>query len=341
MKRPMPSHVPSRSAFTIVELLVVIAVVAVLIALLLPAVQSARAAARRTGCRANLKTLATASLAFESTHQRLPGAYFAANPQDNPETVYRGLFIELLPFTDEASRYESLSKQQSIFATGNRDLLQKRPAWLRCPEVPDSADLRGLAAAFSGPAVEGLDVGTVDYAGNGGAYLGKGDDGLSRFGYGTVRTWADGLSRRCRLAEVTDGSSNTLLFWESAGDRYYPRGDRAAQAWLEYREPSVNFIFDTEGRVVAESRGQASTWSFLRSWAAIRVGSVVGVYSDGSPRPAVDVSNRFLEPYSLHAGVCHVAMTDGSVREITPQTDAKVLVQMAQAADGGTDAGAR
>ena len=37
-------------AFTLVELLVVIAIIAILIALLLPAVQSAREAARRAKC---------------------------------------------------------------------------------------------------------------------------------------------------------------------------------------------------------------------------------------------------------------------------------------------------
>jgi prepilin-type N-terminal cleavage/methylation domain-containing protein/prepilin-type processing-associated H-X9-DG protein len=44
----------SRRAFTLVELLVVIAVIAVLVALLLPAVQAARESARRAQCQSNL-----------------------------------------------------------------------------------------------------------------------------------------------------------------------------------------------------------------------------------------------------------------------------------------------
>jgi prepilin-type N-terminal cleavage/methylation domain-containing protein len=109
-----------RKAFTLVELLVVVAIIGVLIALLLPAVQSVREAGRRTQCVNNLRQIAQGCQNFASNRTYLPlGGMHSWSGDDNPDvslgTWYRpgnmpadeqlpvGWAFQILPFIEEGN----------------------------------------------------------------------------------------------------------------------------------------------------------------------------------------------------------------------------------------------
>ena len=74
----------THSAFTLVELLVVISIIAILAALLMPAIQAAREAARRAQCTSNQRQVAFALLNFEQTKKAFPALRAPLKPDHYP-----------------------------------------------------------------------------------------------------------------------------------------------------------------------------------------------------------------------------------------------------------------
>ncbi|MFM8704132.1 MAG: type II secretion system protein, partial [Planctomycetia bacterium] len=90
-RRPPATH--PRKAFTIVELLTVVAIIGVLIGLLLPAVQKARESARLASCKNNLKQIGGALHGHLSARGTFPAG---------GRNCDRGSWwYEILPFIEE------------------------------------------------------------------------------------------------------------------------------------------------------------------------------------------------------------------------------------------------
>ena len=93
-----------RNAFTLVELLVVVAIIGILIAMLLPAVQAVREAARNTQCKNNIRQIALAAMSYESANMRFPPGLLFESIDSQTDTdgtpQEMGILVHLLPFIE-------------------------------------------------------------------------------------------------------------------------------------------------------------------------------------------------------------------------------------------------
>jgi len=132
----------TRTAFTLVELLVVISIISILMGLLIPAVNAARETARQNQCSVNVKNLALAAIQYENTKKRLPPTvddygYFgtpAGGPTFDPSDpgnfggsvpAHRkigGFGVALLPWLDAQANFEHWSQDRyPIISDGSGD----------------------------------------------------------------------------------------------------------------------------------------------------------------------------------------------------------------------------
>src|SRR5262249_53617178 len=89
----------ARGAFTLVELVVVIAIIGVLIGLLLPAVQQVRAAAARAKCGNNMHQIGVALTLYHDSQQAYPAGMRYQNGRD--PYLMMSWHTQLLPYLDQ------------------------------------------------------------------------------------------------------------------------------------------------------------------------------------------------------------------------------------------------
>ncbi|EMB16162.1 DUF1559 domain-containing protein [Rhodopirellula europaea] len=194
-----PAQSSRRRAFTLVELLVVIAIIGVLVGLLLPAVQSARAAARRMSCSNNLKQIGLALHNYHGTFKKFPEGSRLSN--------FLGPLTAALPFLEEANTYQQFDFSRSYSDPINQEVAAQTIATYLCPSmvlprsVPDR-DLNETGGPSSYLACEGT-----------AAYMPKAD---GMFGLNWTAYGYDNPATGFR--DLIDGSSNTIAYGETTYD---------------------------------------------------------------------------------------------------------------------------
>lgn len=151
-----------RPAFTIVELLVVIAVISILIALILPAVQQARESARSMSCRSNLKQIGLALQNYLDANSVYPPSFCI-----EASTVLSGnngswsIHGRLLPFLEKTNEYTKVRLDIAWDAQRGTGIPTMRIPNYFCPSDPGDqvrVDSNGKPKVY--PQTYGFNFGT-------------------------------------------------------------------------------------------------------------------------------------------------------------------------------------
>jgi prepilin-type N-terminal cleavage/methylation domain-containing protein len=350
----MPSHPHPRRrlGFTLVELLVVIAIIGVLVALLLPAVQAAREAARRMKCQSQVRQIVLAVHNFENNFKTLPpGVVNVGSPGPIPDLAEylkvgalgtsasdyakHGFLSVMLPYLEQANVLAAAAGGYNFRLDwsdpANQPVSIVRMPIYECPSVgvkhvlnpnsvhpnffPATSDYWPISRANSNPSVwQGIGLSWPCDPNNT-------SNCEQIFGCLTA-------NRQTRLAQITDGLSNTLMIGESgarqegwAAGRYYD-GPRTNTGWGERGA----WASESNNIVCAGTRGP------------ITPGTSPAKVTTAAQLPGALTVNGWNqgELYGFHPSGCTVAMGDGSVRPLSANISMLALQKLAARADGCT-----
>lgn len=303
-----------RKAFTLVELLVVIAIIGILIGMLLPAVQQVREAARRTACGNNIRQIALAAMNYESSFGHFPAGFqtVPGSETDSSGTVDSvwGWNALIFPQLELQNAFDVLdvgtgflSDAASDVSPGQLAALQSPYPVFRCPsdagpELNDAFDNATINHGIANANGEDVAVALSNYVGSNHSRSPNGSNHVV-LELTSNTPDPDGIffdDSSIEFGDITDGSSNTIMFgertWELAnpiGEPFTPRASNCF-GFDTFNSGGSRFL-TRAGRVVMGNGGGGLNLTSgnlpvlpARGFSSSHPGGVFFAFCDGSQR---------------------------------------------------------
>lgn len=325
-----------RSAFSMIELIVVMAILGIVIAVSLPALSQAREAARRTRCLNNLRNITFGLTQYDHFQDRLPAAGYYHDPPNGDGGPHHSWAVSILPHVDQSNLHERWDLDKPLGDAANSSLARSFIPIYSCPDDVSTSqgghgDLSYVVNGGFGFTIrtgDGIGDCAVDWQGhrldlNGDEAACTGDAALDaldqkRFeqtGLFFLENWREGETKRSHsIADILDGTSQTFLVSENVRTGYDPNDPSAS-----FANPDPYRTSFYVGNPCNSGRCTDGQIDYARSNSGVsRINS--GLWSAEGNSPV---------PNSFHPGGVNMAYADGHLKFLSEEVDGAVYAALA------------